>query len=89
VVDAADYIIWRKTLGQVGPDLAADGNHNGEVDSGDYTVWSGNYGNIVGSGSGGSDSNHLAMVPEPTGLVLVAWGVILLNGALRRTRRQP
>ena len=28
-VDAADYVVWRDTLGQMGAGLAADGNNNG------------------------------------------------------------
>ena len=38
-VDASDYLIWRKTLGQTGPGLAADGNSNNQVDPGDYDIW--------------------------------------------------
>ena len=45
VVDAADYTVWRKTLGQT---LAfyngADGNGNGAVDQADYVVWRSNFG---------------------------------------------
>ena len=42
-VDAADYVVWRKTLNQTGTDLAADGNHDGTVDDADYSVWSANF----------------------------------------------
>ena len=39
-VDAADYVVWRKTLGQsVTPYSGADGNGNGRVDEADYGVW--------------------------------------------------
>ena len=38
-VDAADYVVWRKSLGQTGPDLAADGDNSGEVDLADYDYW--------------------------------------------------
>ena len=38
-VDAADYVLWRNTLGQSGAGLAADGDNSGTIDSGDYTVW--------------------------------------------------
>ena len=30
IVDAADYVVWRKTLGQSGTDLAADGNNSAD-----------------------------------------------------------
>jgi hypothetical protein len=45
VVDAADYVIWRKTLGmQVALFAGADGSGNGEIDTADYDVWRGNFG---------------------------------------------
>ena len=37
-IDAADYIVWRKTLGQTGNGLAADGNGDNEIDADDYNV---------------------------------------------------
>ena len=38
VVDGADYVIWRKTDGQTGvtPGSGADGNGDGNINSGDY-----------------------------------------------------
>src|SRR5262249_12593335 len=44
VVDAADYIVWRKSVGQTGPGLAADGNLNNQIDSGDYDIWRAHFG---------------------------------------------
>jgi hypothetical protein len=39
-VDAADYVVWRKTLGQsVTPFSGADGDGNGRVDVADHGVW--------------------------------------------------
>jgi fibronectin-binding autotransporter adhesin len=77
IVDAADYTIWRDSLGQTGAGLAADGNGNKLIDAGDYTVWKTNFGNHAGSGSG-ADAN--AAVPEPASLVLMmlaaaGWGL--------------
>ena len=43
-VDAADYVVWRDALGQIGAGLTADGNNNGEIDAGDYNVWRANFG---------------------------------------------
>lgn len=58
-VDAADYVRWRKTLGQMGipPFSGADGNGDGNVTTTDYNVWTANFGEMLpGSGSGaGSD----------------------------------
>ena len=52
VVDAADYVLWRNTLGQTGSGLAADGNGNGAIDSADFDVWRAHFGKTFpGSGS--------------------------------------
>lgn len=76
VVDSADYVLWRHTLGQSGAGLAADGSGptlgtpNGVVDQADYTFWRSNFGAIgvpngglgtgAGSGAGGGASALLA-----------------------------
>lgn len=41
-VDAADYTVWRDSLGQAGESLPADGNGDEIVDSLDFEVWRGN-----------------------------------------------
>jgi hypothetical protein len=68
VVDAADYTIWRNTLGST-TDLRANGNNSGasagKIDQADYTFWKSNFGDT--SGSGGAASG----VPEPTSMVLL------------------
>lgn len=76
-VDAADYTLWRDTLGST-TNLAADGNRNGLVDEDDYFVWKAYFGVTYGNGSGGHvDLSTSAVVPEPstTGMLLfgVAW----------------
>lgn len=38
VVNNDDYVLWAASFGQA-VDLRADGNHDGRVDSADYTVW--------------------------------------------------
>lgn len=55
-VDAADYILWRKTLTTVvnPPYSGADGNGSGAVDQNDYGVWTANFGNSLPGGGGGS-----------------------------------
>ena len=60
VVDAADYTVWRDTLGSTA-DLGADGDGNGTVDAADYTVWANNF---------GSGSSAAQAVPEPSALML-------------------
>jgi hypothetical protein len=45
IVDAADYLVWRKMHGRnVSPFSGADGNGDGVVDQEDYTVWRANFG---------------------------------------------
>jgi hypothetical protein len=77
-VDAADYIVWRKTLGQLVPlGTGADGNNNGIVDPGDHTFWRSRFG-LPGAGAGmgdGSGSNLSgSAVPEPTTIVALIIG---------------
>jgi hypothetical protein len=45
VVDAADYAVWRNSLGtHVIPGTGADGDGNGFVDNDDYEIWINNFG---------------------------------------------
>jgi hypothetical protein len=78
VVDAADYVVWRKTSGQgaTPPGSGADGNGNGTIDPGDFDFWKSTFGNTVpGAGLGSSFA-----VPEPGSLSLL---IILTAIALR------
>jgi hypothetical protein len=49
IVDAADYTVWRDTLGQSGAMLDADGDHDGTVNAPDYGIWATNFGATPGS----------------------------------------
>jgi PEP-CTERM motif-containing protein len=78
VVDAADYTVWRESLGRTGAGLAADGTGatdvpDGVVDQLDYNFWKANFGNH--SGSGGASSSHVA-VPEPATLWMLLAGIL-------------
>ena len=70
VVDAADYVVWRKTFS--GPNvpasnLAADGDGDSDVDQGDFNVWRSHFGQIAGSGLAATYSADAdAGVPEPS-----------------------
>lgn len=68
-VDAADYVVWRKTMGST-TQLAADGSNNQIVDQADFTVWRKNFGLTI-AGSGFSFAN----VPEPAGCALLAFAL--------------
>lgn len=81
VVDANDYVLWRKTQNSAVTAYAgADGNGNGLIDAGDYTVWRNNLGNVRGIVSGsGSGSLATAGVPEPTSAFLILCGGLLFG----------
>ena len=80
-VNAADYVVWRDTLGQSGTGLPADGNGNNQIDAGDYDVWRAHFGETAGSGAGASAN---AAVPEPATLVLLMFAAA--GWRLRRGR---
>jgi len=91
VVDAADYVVWRNSLGETGYHLAADGNGNGVVDGADYEVWKTNFGEVwtgSGSGLGASNDNYLQTVPEPTLLALICGVSLALVASGRQFCRQ-
>jgi PEP-CTERM motif len=77
IVDAADYVLWRKTFGQlVSNGTAADGSGNGTIDNADYTFWASKFGNVLaGSAAGATDAGA---VPEPATLALIAAGILVL-----------
>ncbi len=53
-VDAADYVVWRKTLTSTAtpPYSGADGNGSGIIDNEDHVAWIANFGNALSPGSG-------------------------------------
>jgi hypothetical protein len=81
-VDAGDYIVWRKTLGQAAVrGLGADGDPNGTIDDADYIVWRTNFGataagaaTVAASGAAGAAS---AAVPEPIAPWILLAGFVL------------
>ncbi len=77
IVDAADYVIWRKNFPNnsgLATASMGDGNGDGNITSVDYDYWRARYGNPPGSGSGADGLGAGAQVPEPsmTALVLCA-----------------
>jgi hypothetical protein len=77
VVDAADYVLWRK-----GGPLANEVDNPGTVNAADYTAWRARFGNTSGSGSGLA----AGAVPEPGSTVLVLLGFTGLFCGRRVTR---
>jgi GH35 family endo-1,4-beta-xylanase len=74
-VDAADYTVWRDTLGST-TDLRADGNNDGMIDAPDYDAWVARYGNVYASGAGADGLG--AAVPEPSSISLPLAGLFAL-----------
>jgi hypothetical protein len=83
IVDAADYTIWRDTLGST-TDLRANGDNTGasagKIDQADYNVWKANFGNHAGSGAGATTS-----VPEPATLLPFLVGILTMCCRRRQT----
>ena len=73
-VNAADYTVWRDTLGQNDAGLAADGNGDNEITSADYDIWKQHFGQSGGTGSVGLST---AVVPEPPACGLLVSSLII------------
>jgi hypothetical protein len=82
VVDAADYVLWRKTFDDVNAvaNRPADGNKDGYVDDYDYDIWAQHFGNTSVSGAG----LVAGQVPEPAALWLCAMGLVAFCASHRR-----
>jgi len=74
-VDAADYVVWRRTLGQSGISLQADGSGNGSVGPEDYDVWREGFGISVLPAAA---TMAVYSVPEPTTAVPMAVSLMLI-----------
>ena len=79
VVDAADYVIWRKHLG-TNTQLANEvsGVTPGSVTQDDYNEWRARFGNTSGSGTDSRLAGEQS-VPEPTTVLFVLVGAPLIT----------
>lgn len=84
MVDAADYTVWRNSLGDMGAGLPADGDEDGGIDLDDFHHWKSRFGESTASGAGANDL-MAANAPEPSGIFLVA-AAAAISGP-RRLRR--
>jgi hypothetical protein len=82
-VDAADYIVWRKTEGDSGYFLPADGDPNYRIDSQDHDVWQTHFGSSTETGLAFIPP-EVPAVPEPTSLLMVVVTTICRAGATKK-----
>ncbi|TWT40061.1 dockerin type I domain-containing protein [Botrimarina hoheduenensis] len=87
-VDAADYTVWRDSLGSQ-QDLSADGNQDGVINEADYDLWGAHYGATLGglasALSPAGHAHHAGLaVPEPAADGLMLGAVVLAHGVRPR-----
>jgi hypothetical protein len=90
-VDAADYILWRNTLGQRNGPLPADGNANGVVDAADYGIWRSHFGQIGIDSAATATQVSIPAIPEPATRMLLstaAAGLLVCGRRCQRKRRR-
>ncbi|QDU89222.1 translocation protein TolB [Pirellulimonas nuda] len=73
-VDAADYTVWRDTLGSIS-DLRADGDGSLAIDAGDYQVWKNGFGPAAGV------AGSVAAIPEPPSASCLALALLFATPA--------
>jgi hypothetical protein len=76
LVDAADFTVWRDSLGQTGTGLPADADRDGVVDNDDYFIWKLTFGLPVTSLESAASHVSGVEVPEPGSRVLFAFAAI-------------
>jgi len=86
MINAADYPVWRNSLGQTGMGLPADGTGDdllgtpdGIVDQFDYEFWKLHYGESI-FGSGAFLANGTGNVPEPSSFAMLILAILVCAG---------
>lgn len=83
VVNGADYVLWRKSMGQSGSNLAADGNGDYLVDSGDLNTWRAHFGMAVSGSASEPPLSAEAAVPEPSAVILLVLAMLAVLPTIR------
>lgn len=84
VVDAADYVLWRRAMTDSSVFLNNEGVSPTTADQADYEFWRSRFGATTPLGSGsGAAANH-ASVPEPNGVVMLC---VILSWLIRNRCR--
>lgn len=83
-VDAADYLVWRNSQGDVGYQLWADGSGNGRIEAADYEVWRAHFGTVINRAAAGAGHSGIAVPETGTTLLLVC---LACTWAMSRGRR--
>ena len=83
-VNAADHVVWRKTFGDMGFFLPADGHADHEIDEQDYEVWKMHFGETAAGGGGAAPQSEHS-VPECSGVVLLTVGGLLFRTLFARS----
>ncbi len=78
-VAGGDFLLWQRTLGQVGIGLAADGNGDGMINQVDLEIWKSNFGKAVAVPA----TPSITSIPEPNTLLLIGLATILFLGRRR------
>jgi hypothetical protein len=86
IVDAGDFIVWRKKSGTSA--VLPNDPIGGTIGPAQYTQWRANFGKTLsGSGSGGG-LGSTESVPEPNALFLLLFAAFVVNGrGMRNSRR--
>lgn len=84
-VDASDFLVWRKALGQTG-DSDADGNGDRIVDTADYDLWRAHFGEAIDFSIFDTPAVSSAATPEPATILLFLVTATLLP--MRPTRQK-